>query len=52
MKLFRRFRKIIYGYGQAKDYMEVLTSYFSELSKEDVITRRKITNTSVDDTDT
>ncbi|CAF3407145.1 unnamed protein product [Rotaria socialis] len=44
MKLFRRFWRSIDAYSQGKSYAEVLSLFFGQACKSDVVSHRKITN--------
>ena len=44
MKLFRRFWRSINAHSQGKTYGEVLSFFFSQLCKPEVVSHRKITN--------
>ena len=48
LKLFRQFWRTIKAYDQGKDYLEVLTMFFSGLCNDKIISHRKITNTSIE----
>ena len=48
LKLFRRFWRTIKAYNQGKDYLNVLTMFFSELCNDKIINHRKITNTNIE----
>ena len=47
-KLFRRFWRTIKAYDQGRDYLEVLTMFFSGLCNDKIISHRKITNTNIE----
>ncbi|CAF1276179.1 unnamed protein product, partial [Rotaria magnacalcarata] len=49
LKLFRRFWRTIKTYSEGKDYLEVLTTFFSGLCKDKILSYRKITNANIDD---
>jgi hypothetical protein len=49
LKLFRRFWRTIKAYHDGKDYLEVLSTFFSGLCKDKILSHRKITNTNIDD---
>ncbi|CAF2091676.1 unnamed protein product [Rotaria magnacalcarata] len=49
LKLFRRFWRTIKAYSEGKDYLEVLTTFFSGLCKDKILSHRKITNANIDD---
>ena len=48
LKLFRRFWRTVKAYNDGKDYLEILTMFFSGLCKDKVLSHRKITNTNID----
>ncbi|CAF4073349.1 unnamed protein product [Rotaria magnacalcarata] len=48
-KLFRRFWRTIKANSEGKDYLEVLTTFFSGLCKDKILSHRKITNANIDD---
>jgi hypothetical protein len=43
-KLFRRFWRVLHGYGQNVSYIEIMKTYFSGKSKEKIEAHRKISN--------
>ena len=49
MKLLRQFWKILHAYNEGNDYKEVLMMLFSDLSKDTVISHRRISNTNIND---
>ena len=48
LKVFRRFWRTVKAYNDGKDYLEILTMFFSGLCKDKVLSHRKITNTNID----
>ena len=48
LKLFRRFWRTIRAHDQGKDYLEILTIFFSRLCNDKIMSHRKITNTSIE----
>jgi hypothetical protein len=47
LKLFGRFWRTIKAYSEGKDYLEVLTTFFSGLCKDKILSHRKITNANI-----